>query len=139
MLSLNSAILFVGGFGIGGFFASTVGCGAVATIASAVVTGIVIALLDALVLGALVRRQSSSATRVADFVGLTGTVEISIAEGGIGRVRCRRGSDTVHLLARAADGAIPVNSSVRVLAIDGGIAVVRPAGELESVPPSWRQ
>jgi membrane protein implicated in regulation of membrane protease activity len=138
-LSLNTAVLFAGGFGIGGFFASTASLGGAATLSVASVTGIAFAAGEALVLGALVRRQGSSSFDVNDYIGVTGSVDISILANGVGRVRCRREKETVRLLARSNGVDCPVNSTVRVIAVAGAMVIVEPAdADGPHGGPSWR-
>src|SRR5690349_18671659 len=77
-LSLNTAVLFAAGFGVGGFFASTAALGEAVTLALAVLAGAAFGAGEALVLGALTSRQGSSAFDINDFLGATASVEISI-------------------------------------------------------------
>ena len=137
--SLNSAILFAGGFGVGGFFASAAGLGELAATGVAIALGVAFAALDAAVLGALERRQGSSALSLADYVGRSATVEISIAQGGVGRIRCSGGGETVHLLARSAGGSIPINATVHVTAVEGSVVLVEPEGGRAPDSHLWRQ
>jgi membrane protein implicated in regulation of membrane protease activity len=132
-------VLFAGGFGVGGFFASVAGLGGGAAFAVALLTGAAFATTEALVLGALMNRQGSSAHSLDDFVGLTASVEISIASDGVGRVRCKREGETVRLLARSNGVDCPVNSAVRVTAVVGSMVVVEPLdADDELGRPSWR-
>ena len=125
--SFNTVFSFLAGFGVGGFFAATAGWGTATTLAAATATGTALAALEAALLGALMRREGSSAHRVEDFVGCFGTVEVSIAADGVGRVRCRRGGANEALLAKSNGVAIPAGSLVRVTSVAGSTAVVEPA------------
>ena len=138
-LSLNTVVLFAGGFGVGGFFAATASLAATPTLVAASLTGVAFVAGEALVLGALTARQGSSAFDVNDFVGSTGSVDISIHAGGVGRVRCCRQGETVRLLARSNGVNCPVNSTVRVTAVAGSMVVVEPLDADDAHgSPSWR-
>jgi membrane protein implicated in regulation of membrane protease activity len=134
--SLNSAVLFVAGVGIGGFFSSIAGLATLVVLATAGATGAALAAGEIAVLGALVRRQHSSATNAGDLVGAVGTVEISIAREGTGRIRCERDGETFRLLARSRTGAIELAARVRVVAVDGSIATVE--RETDAPLAGWR-
>jgi membrane protein implicated in regulation of membrane protease activity len=137
--SLGTLFSFAAGVGIGGFFTSAAGLRApiVATVATA--TGLALAGLEYGLLRALVGRESSSALRAADFVGCLATVEISILEGGVGRIRCRRGATTETLAARSTAGPLAEGSLARVTSVAGSIAIVEPA-DAQDIDgyPSWK-
>ncbi len=125
--SFNTVFLFLAGFGIGGFFAATAELATAITLAVATATGLALAALEAALLGALMRREASSAHRVEDFLGCHGTVEISIGAGGVGRIRCRGEGRAEALLARSSGAdTIPAGSLVRVVSVAGSTVVVEP-------------
>jgi membrane protein implicated in regulation of membrane protease activity len=124
--SFNTVFSFLAGFGVGGFFAAAAGWSTAATLATASAAGAALAALEAALLAALIRREGSSSHRVEDFVGCLGTVEVSIAANGVGRVRCRRGRASEALLARSASEAVSAGSLVRVTSVAGSTVVVEP-------------
>jgi membrane protein implicated in regulation of membrane protease activity len=138
--SLGTAVTFLAGFGVGGFFAATADLGDALTLGVGAASGLALAAVEVGLLGALAAREGSSAHRVDEFVGAVGTVEISIAADGVGRVRCRRGAVSEALLARSSGLPIPAGAVVRVLSVAGTTVVVAPVDPNEVHGPSaWRE
>ena len=76
------------------------------------------------------RTDSGSRDSEQSFVGLTGTVSLPIAAGGMGKVLVQRGDRTYELLARPQDSAAAKNASkwksVIVVEMSRGTALVTP-------------
>jgi membrane protein implicated in regulation of membrane protease activity len=74
----------------------------------------------------LYRQQASSELRMADLVGQTAEVVVSIPAGGVGQIALTFGGQHTTHLARAADGVpIPSGAEVRITALRGDSVVVR--------------
>jgi membrane protein implicated in regulation of membrane protease activity len=118
-------LLFVGGFGIGGYFASISGLAFVITLICAAAGGLALAYVGYAIINLFYRRQYDSNINSYQCVGLTAIVVTSINAGGVGRVRCGVGAGRETFLAKSADGsAIPINSVVRITDMVGSTAVV---------------
>jgi membrane protein implicated in regulation of membrane protease activity len=138
--SFQMLFLFIGGFGVGGYFASLSRLGFFLTMLLGGLGGIALALIGYSVINLFYRRQADSNIRSEEYIGLTGIVVTSIGPGGIGQVRCQIGSSRDIFLAKSLDGnAIPINSVVRVANMVGSTAIVEiadPDEQLVEMP--WR-
>src|SRR5262249_41174782 len=77
----------------------------------------------------LYSQQASSTISVADLVGRTAQVSVSIPPNGVGQIRCLVGESMLDKIARSKDGnPIPFNSLVKIEEIVGESVVVSPAG-----------
>jgi membrane protein implicated in regulation of membrane protease activity len=137
--SFQVLFLFIGGFGIGGYFASIAYLNVALTMLSASLGGVALASIGYSALNFFYRRQYDSTVRSDQYIGSTGIVVTSINAGNIGRVRCEFGANRQTFLARSADGTtIPINSTVRVVDLVGSTAIVEPAESGEEIRPIWR-
>jgi len=140
LLSLQTILLFIGGFGIGGYFASISLLGFALTMLAAMVGGVALAAIGYSGMNFLYRRQTDANIPSEDYVGLPGIVVTSIPAGKVGQIRCQIGDSRDVFLARSVDGAVvPINSIVRVVDMVGTTAIVQveePGNQLES---HWRQ
>jgi membrane protein implicated in regulation of membrane protease activity len=139
-VSFQTVLLFIGGFGIGGYFASISLLGFVLTMLSGVVGGLVLAAVGYSGINFLYRRQTDSNIPSEDYVGVSGIVVTSIAAGAVGQVRCQIGDSRDVFLARSVDGAaVPINSVVRVVDMVGTTAIVEIADSTKQLESQWRQ
>jgi len=137
--SFQTVLLFVGGFGIGGYFASIALLGFVLTMLAGCAAGTALAAIGYSGINFFYRRQSDSNIPSEDYVGLTGIVVTSIGAGAVGQVRCQIGDSRDVFLAKCVDGAaVPINSTVRVVDMIGTTAIVEPLGSAEQLEPQWR-
>jgi len=138
--SFQMLLLFVAGFGIGGYFASSSALGFVLTMLAGTAGGLALAAIGYFGINFFYRRQGDSNIESREYVGLTGTVITSIGAGAVGQVRCQIGTSTDTFLARAADGtAIPINSVVRVLDMVDSTAVVELTDSTDQTELAWRK
>jgi membrane protein implicated in regulation of membrane protease activity len=132
-------LLFVGGFGIGGYFGSSSLLGFVITMLMGTASGLALAAAGYFGINFFYRRQGDSSIESREYVGLTGVVVTSIGMGGVGQVRCQIGTSRDTFLARSGDGtAIPINSVVRIVDMVGATAVVEVADSAEQTDFPWR-
>jgi len=137
--SFQMLLLFVGGFGIGGYFGSSSLFGFVLTMLMGTASGLALAAAGYFAINFFYRRQGDSNIESREYVGSTGIVVTSIGVGGVGQVRCQIGTSRDTFLARSGDGtAIPINSVVRIVDMAGSTAVVEVADPAESIDLHWR-
>ena len=96
----------------------------------AVVGGLGVGALVSLAFDYLSRTDSGARDSEQSFVGLTGTVSLPIAPGGMGKVLVQRGDRTYELIARPQDAGAAKNASkwksVIVVEMGRGTALVTP-------------
>jgi membrane protein implicated in regulation of membrane protease activity len=137
--SFQMLLLFIGGFGIGGYFASISLLGSVLTLLAGAVGGVALAAVGYSGINFFYRRQSDSNIPSEEYVGLTGIVVTSIGPDGVGQIRCQIGDSRDTFLARSVDaGGVPINSIVRVVNMVGTTAIVEKVGPSE-LEPQWRE
>jgi membrane protein implicated in regulation of membrane protease activity len=138
--SLQVLLLFIGGFGIGGYFASVSQLSFIITILLATASGLALASLGYSIINFFYRRQFDSSVRSDEFIGLTGIIVTSINAGGVGQVRCEVRTSREVFLARSADGSdIPINSVVSITGMVGSTAIVEIADPNRQTEISWRR
>lgn len=138
--SLQVLLLFIGGFGIGGYFASISQLNFIITMLAGTVGGLALASLGYSIINFFYRRQFDASVRSDEFVGLTGIIVTSINAGGVGQVRCEVRANREVFLARSADGtAIPINSVVHITGMVGSTAIVEIADPKQQTELSWRR
>lgn len=82
---------------------------------------------------AALRLQSSGTVSNQEAAGCQGTIYQNIPAGGIGRVTVRMGRRLREMDAAHEDGSpLPTGTPVRVVRVDGSLAVVRPHSPLET-------
>jgi membrane protein implicated in regulation of membrane protease activity len=117
--------LFIGGFGIGGYFAALSGLGFLLTMFFAACGGLALGSIGYFIINFFYRSQYASNVDSYKYIGITGIVVTSIGAGGVGQVRCETGTNRETFLARSADGGtIPINSIVRITDMVGSTAIV---------------
>jgi membrane protein implicated in regulation of membrane protease activity len=137
--SLQMLLLFIGGFGIGGYFASISLLGSVLTVLAGAVGGVALAAVGYSGINFFYRRQTDSNIPSEQYVGLTGIVVTSIGPEGVGQIRCQIGDSRDTFLARSVDAeGVPINSIVRVVNMVGTTAIVEKVGPGE-LEPQWRE
>lgn len=138
--SLQMLLLFIGGFGIGGYFASITRLNLFITVILAIAGGVALASLGYSIINLFYRRQFDSSIRSDQFIGLTGIIVTSINAGGVGQVRCEVRANREVFLARSADGsAIPINSVVNITGMVGSTAIVEIADPNQQSDLLWRR
>lgn len=138
--SFQMFFLFIGGFGIGGYFAALARLSVPLTLLGGVLGGVVLAAVGYFIINLFYRRQSNSAIYSEEYIGLTGIVITSINASSVGQVRCQIGDNRELFLARSVDGnSIPANSVVRITDIVGSMAVVEIADADGQTELPWRR
>jgi membrane protein implicated in regulation of membrane protease activity len=123
--SFQMLFLFIGGFGIGGYFAALSGLGFLLTMFFAACGGLALGSIGYFIINFFYRSQYASNVDSYKYIGVTGIVVTSIGAGGVGQVRCETGTNRETFLARSADGGtIPINSIVRITDMVGSTAIV---------------
>jgi len=137
--SFQMLLLFLGGFGIGGYFGSSLLLGFLLTMLMGTASGLALAAAGYFGINFFYRRQGDSNIESREYIGSTGIVVTSIGVGGVGQVRCQIGTSRDTFLARSGDGsAIPINSVVRIVEMAGSTAVVEVADPGEAIDFRWR-
>jgi len=137
--SFQMLFLFIGGFGIGGYFASLSRLSPLITMLCGGLGGAVLASAGYFVINIFYRRQGNSNIYSEEYIGLTGIVVTSINAGSVGQVRCEIGANREIFLAKSIDGnRIPINSVVRITDIVGSTAIVEITDEEQPGMP-WRR
>lgn len=138
--SFQMLFLFIGGFGIGGYFAALASLSMAVTLLSGTLGGLVLAAIGYFIINIFYRRQSNSAIYSEAYIGLTGIIITSINANSVGQVRCQIGDNRETFLAKSVDGSsIPVNSVVRIASIVGSMAVVEVADADGQTELPWRK
>jgi membrane protein implicated in regulation of membrane protease activity len=124
-LSLRNLMAFMTAYGASGLITSSYGWGTLSSSLFAVVPGLILAFIAYKFMSALYGQQSSSVVEVASLVGRTGLVEVSLPQGGLGRISVNTASGRSSFLARSEDGvAISSGDSVVIKATIGGDLIV---------------
>jgi membrane protein implicated in regulation of membrane protease activity len=123
--SLRVVAMFAVGFGAGGL----IGKGLGASDALSLVPAGGVAALTAGVMWVFLRflygEQRSTSIQATDYLGLVGRVVIPIPEGKLGQVALVVKGQRINAPARSADGsAVPAQTEVEVLSMDGGTVLV---------------
>jgi len=137
--SFQMLLLFVGGFGIGGYFASSSLLGLWLTMLIGTAGGLALSVMGYSGINFFYRRQGDSNISSQEYVGLTGIVVTSIRAGAVGQVRCQIGTSRDTFLAQSADGSsIAINSVVRIVEMVGSTAVVEITDPADAIDLPWR-
>jgi len=124
-LSVRVMLMFVSGFGAGGFFAARNDFGIVGSSFWGVGAGFLMAILGYFVLNYFYCHQASSSVRIKDVIGKEAIVTTSILPGGTGEVACWVGDRQEYFPAQAvSDKVIPTTSKVKVKDAMGIILIV---------------
>lgn len=126
-LSFRVLLMFVAGFGCGGFFAARANYALAGSSAFGVLGGFVLAAVGYSFLNLLYRSQSSSVVRTRDVIGTDGVVMTSILPGQIGRISCWVGDRQEEFSARTTySETLPVAAQVKIVNSIGSILIVEP-------------
>jgi membrane protein implicated in regulation of membrane protease activity len=124
-LSLRNLMAFLTAYGASGLITSSYGWGTLSSSLFAVVPGLILAFIAYKFMSALYGQQSSSVVEVASLVGRTGMVEVSVPQGGLGRISVSTASGRSSFIARSEDGVpIGAGDSVIIKATVGGDLIV---------------
>jgi membrane protein implicated in regulation of membrane protease activity len=124
-LSLRNLMAFLTAYGASGLITSSYGWSTLASSIFAIVPGLALAFVAYKFMSALYGQQSSSVVEVAGLVGRTALVEVSLPQGGLGRVTINTASGRSTFLARAEGGEpITAGDSVVVKSTVGGDLIV---------------
>lgn len=126
-LSLGTFSFFAGFFGLTGLATSLTGTGAILSFVLATVVGLIAAVTQRGLLSYVKKSSSSSHLHDADLTGKAGTVVVPIESGKRGRIALQVGQQREYLTARMLrdePAALDVGSSVLVVQIDNGVALV---------------
>jgi len=129
---LDSRVIsvFVAAFGGFGAIGIQMGLGIVPSSLLGLTGGVVFGGLISLFGRFLYKQQSSSTVSMAQMVGRTAQVIVSITPGSVGQVSCRVGEERIERLARSKDNQeIKAGSMVRVDEIAGDSVIVSPYSE----------
>jgi membrane protein implicated in regulation of membrane protease activity len=119
MSFLRNIVYFSLGFGPVGWFAIATGEGTTATLAWSAGSGVLI-LLGARILRRVLRSELTSDFKETDLLMETGTVNVTIQPGQIGRVRLTIGGAYVDRYARSKDTEVPITPGTQVRVVDLG-------------------
>jgi membrane protein implicated in regulation of membrane protease activity len=124
-LSLRNLMAFMTAYGASGLITSSYGWGTLSSSLFAVVPGLILAFIAFKFMSALYGQQSSSVVEVASLVGRTGMVEVSLPQGGLGRISVNTASGRSSFIARSEDG-VPIGAGdpVIIKATVGGDLIV---------------
>jgi len=124
-LSLRNLMAFLTAYGASGLITSSYGWGTLSSSLFAMVPGFILGFIAYKFMAALSGQQSSSVVEVAGLVGRVGLVEVSLPQGGLGRISINTASGRSSFLARAEDGVpIGAGDSVVIKATIGGDLIV---------------
>lgn len=127
VFSVKVVLMFGVGFGAGGFIGARNDLQWLGSSLSGLVGGLIVGGIGYAFLNALFSRQGSSTVQTGTLVGVTGIVDTGIDAQGIGRVMVSLPSGQETFLAKSATGsAIPLNTSVRIVRVEGSILSVEP-------------
>jgi membrane protein implicated in regulation of membrane protease activity len=125
--SVKVLLMFVTGFGAGGYFATRLDVGSVGCALSGVGLGLAMAVVGYLFLNALYTRQGSSTVRTVSLVGVEGIVDVTVDVDKPGRVACSLPTGREIFTAYSTHHElIPVGTPVRVTAVTGADLLVEP-------------
>jgi hypothetical protein len=121
----RSLVVFVTGFGAGGWAATTQGMGGLASTLVGGVSGLICGGVTLALLVFVAKQQGSSVMAPSAMVGKAGSLIIGIPPGGAGQAVLSVAGARITTSARSATGeALAPNTRVRVVAVEGGVAVV---------------
>lgn len=127
ILSIKIFMLFITGFGAGGFAGAQADFGVAACSLSGIVGGIVLGACGYLILDFFHRSQASSALRKTDLIGLEGVVTTTIPSDGFGEISCYARDQQVWSTARTNQATpIQTGTQVRITGLMGSIFIVEP-------------
>ncbi|HEU4563212.1 MAG TPA: hypothetical protein VFS05_01140 [Gemmatimonadaceae bacterium] len=126
LLSVRALAAGVAFFGLAGMAVLGLGRGIILALAAAVAGGGAAMVVVALLMRSMLRMESDGTVRIADAVGATGTVYLTIppARGGLGKVHLPLQGRTVELQALTPDTELPTGASILVIDIAGPDTVV---------------
>lgn len=129
-LSVRVLLMFVSGFGAGGYFAARNDYNVVASSLWGIGAGLVMASIGYFVLNYFYRHQASSSVRTKDVIGKEAIVTTSILPGGTGEVACWVGDRQEYFSARARlDKTIPNTTKVTIQDAMGVVLIVEPINQ----------
>lgn len=130
IFSFKVIMMFLTGFGAGGFFGARAGFQALASSLWGLAAGVVMGGLGYTLMNYLYKHQGSSVVKTSSVVGSYGVVDTTITPGGIGQIRCTVDGCAEYFQARTRGGDI-IHAAEKVKVIDaaGGVLVVEKASE----------
>lgn len=128
-LSVRVLLMFVSGFGAGGYFGARNDYGIISSSLWGVVFGLIMGAIGYLVLNYFYHHQVSSAVRVKDVIGKEGIVTTSIAPGSTGEVACWVGDRQEYFPAQTRSSQV-LSIATKVVVQDsmGIVLIVEPMG-----------
>lgn len=125
--SIRTLLFFGTGFGAGGLIGYALGWSDFTTLIPAFGTGLILAFFAYLILRLMWKGQGTTNIDRTDYVGLMGTVVITIPEGGKGQIKTEIMLHKKLLSAKSHDGGlIPSGTNIFIIQIDeGGTCIVR--------------
>jgi membrane protein implicated in regulation of membrane protease activity len=124
-LSLRNLMAFLTAYGASGLITSAYGWSTLASSLFAILPGFGLAFVAYKVMSALYGQQSSSVVEVAGLIGRMAMVEVSLPQGGLGRVSIDTASGRSSFIARSEDGVpIGAGDSVIIKSTVGGDLIV---------------
>ncbi|MDP3963117.1 MAG: NfeD family protein [bacterium] len=129
-ISIRILLMFVAGFGAGGYFGARADYDVAGSSFFGVVGGLILAAIGYVFLNWLYRHQATSTVKTRDVIGSIAVVSIAIAPDGVGEIVCAVGDRQEWFSARTTQPTtIPIASRVRITAAMGSMLVVESAGE----------
>jgi hypothetical protein len=123
----RSLVVFITGFGAGGWAATTQGLGGITSTLAGFVVGLVCGGVTLALLVFVAKQQGSSVIAPGKMVGQTGTLTIGIPQGGAGQAVLSVAGARLTTSVRSVNGeALAAHTRVRVVAVEGGVAIVEP-------------
>src|SRR3989344_1362317 len=129
-LSVRVILMFVSGFGAGGFFAARNDYSVVASSLWGVGACLVMASIGYFVLNYFYRHQASSSVRTKDVIGKEAIVTTSILPGGTGEIACWVGDRQEYFPAQTRlDQTVPNTTKVTIQDAMGVVLIVKPVSQ----------
>lgn len=126
-LSVRVLLMFVSGFGAGGYFAARNDYGVIGSSLWGIVSGFVLAVIGYSVLNYFYRHQASSSVSTKDVIGKEAIVTTSILPGGTGEIACWVGDRQEYFPAQTRlNQTILTTTKVTVQDAMGIILIVEP-------------
>lgn len=126
-LSVRVMLMFVSGFGAGGYFAARDDYDIVGSSLWGISSGFVMAAIGYFVLNYFYCHQATSSVRTKDVIGKEAIVTTSILPGGTGEIACWVGDRQEYFPAQARlDTIIPITTKVVVQEAMGIVLIVEP-------------
>lgn len=121
--------VFLTSFGGFGAIGMQMGLGVLASSLLGLASGVVLGGVVSLFARFLYSQQASSSVNVAQLVGRTAQITVTIPAGGIGQISCRIGEERVERIARSRDNSeLKSGTLVRIEEIAGDSVIVSTAG-----------